>query len=427
MKRSRLVRTVVPLAAVVVAAGAGAWALRPAGATSAGAGSGGGSGPLRLGGDRVATAAYRTFDGCPALLDHLRSQARPLVGAYGVEGVGVTPVMAERMSSAPSAASEGRAPAAAPADAGAVSGTGTNVQVAGVDEADVTKRSGDLVLTVAGDRNGLTVLRTSGSSAKVVGRLATDFHPDELLVNGSTVLLLGPAGSPQVRPDASTPKRVTSEVAPAPTLTPSTRIVEVSLADPAHPRLVRTLTLDGTSAGARLSGGVLRLALSAQPSRLPFVQPHPTANDPSGSPGPEAGPDPQPRCRRRQHHRAVAAALHADARRRRLHLRHRRGLLPRRRPRPVLRPGHPRAPDVRPGDPGPGPVGRRGRRRERRGALRHERPRLRRHHGVAGWRRPAAPGRGRLRDLGGGPARPRGPHPDPRVRDRRPRPLPGVG
>ena len=340
----------------------------------------------------------------------------------------MTPVMAERMSSAASAASEGRAPAAAPADAGAVSGTGTNVQVAGVDEADVTKRSGDLVLTVAGDRNGLTVLRTSGSSAKVVGRLATDFHPDELLVNGSTVLLLGSAGGPQVRPDASTPKRVTSEVAPAPTLTPSTRIVEVDLADPAHPRLVRTLTLDGTSAGARLSGGVLRLALSAQPSRLPFVQPRPTANDPSGI---RALKQAQTRNRavvdgstieQWLPHYTLTPAGGAST------LRHRRGLLPRRRPRPVLRPGHPRAPHVRPGHPGPGPVGRRGRRRERRGALRHERPRLRRHHGVAGWRRPAAPGRGRRRDLGGW-SRPAA-RPTPRSTSSRPtppRPLPGVG
>src|SRR6185312_12634295 len=60
-----------------------------------------------------------------------------------------------------------------------------------------------------------------------------------------------------------------------------TRVAEVDVADPAHPRLVRTLELDGTSAGARLSGGLMQLALSAPPTRLPLVQPQPSATDPS--------------------------------------------------------------------------------------------------------------------------------------------------
>jgi hypothetical protein len=268
----------------VLAAGAGTWALRPAAAPAAAS-----TGPLHLGGDRVATAAYHTFDGCPALLDYLRTQARPLVGPYGLAGV-------PARYYGPMAAAEGAAPRAAapgtgtdvPTDAGNTSDTGTNVQVAGVDEADVSKRSGDLVLTVAADRNGLTVLRTSAGSARVAGRLATDFHPDQLLVAGTTVLLFGSepvtaAVRPDADPDTATSGQTTPGIVDAPKLAARTQIAEVDVADPAHPRLVRTLALDGTSAGARLHDGLVQLALSAPPSRLPLVQPAPTAQDPSGS------------------------------------------------------------------------------------------------------------------------------------------------
>jgi Beta propeller domain len=285
VNRSRLARTVVPLTAVVVVAGAGAWALRPAAAPAASS-----AGPLHLKADRVATAAYHTFDGCPALLDYLRAQARPLVGPYGLPGTSVPygPIaFAEGAVPRAAAPAPAQAPADAghaPADAGSTSDTGTNVQVAGVDEADVSKRSGDLVLTVAGTRNGLTVLRTSAGSAQVAGRLATDFHPDQLLVSGTTVLLFGTEpGGPVVQPEAGGSGRKAPTVLPAPSVTPRTQVAEVDVADPAHPRIVRTLTLDGTSAGARLSGGLVQLALSASPSRLPLVQPAPGANDPSGS------------------------------------------------------------------------------------------------------------------------------------------------
>src|SRR4051794_28720906 len=279
VNRSRLVRTAVPLTAVVVAAGAGAWALRPAAPTA------GSTGPLHLGADRVATASFRTFGGCPALLDYLRAQARPLVGPYGLPGASAP--------YRPMAAADAVAPGAtasatrgdAPPNAGSTSDTGTNVQVAGVDEADVSKRSGDLVLTVAGSGNGLTVLRTSGDSMQVAGRLATDFHPDQLLVSGTAVLLVGTEpGGPLVRPHtAAGSGPSTPEILPAPTATPHTRIAEVDAADPAHPRLVRTLELDGSSAGLRLTGGLAQMALSAPPSRLPLVQPAPTADDPSGT------------------------------------------------------------------------------------------------------------------------------------------------
>jgi hypothetical protein len=149
----------------------------------------------------------------------------------------------------------------------------------------VTKKVGDLVLTVvaAGEKQGLTVLRTRDGRVDVVGRLATSWRPEQILVQGTRVLLLGPApfgaedpasGAPSVAPrDRRMP------IMPRPFEQPRTRIAELDLTDPAAPRLVRTLDLDGRLVGARLAGGVVRLAVASTPSRLPFVRPDLKASD----------------------------------------------------------------------------------------------------------------------------------------------------
>ena len=290
MQRSRIVRSAVTLTALTLVAGGGAYALH-----------GGRSTPPAVS-PRLGLAAYRSFSGCDDLLSYLRTQALPLVGAFGLDGQsvpggpvglrGVAPGALPR--AADGAASTGgvtRALGAAATSAtepsGATSATGTNIQVAGVDEADVTKKSGDLVLTVAaGAHSGLTVLRASDRQVRVIGRLATDWSPEQLLVQGTTVLLLGTVPEdrrPGPIPGAD-PRRQHAGCVPLPTDQPKVRVAEVDVADPAQPRLVRTLDLDGGLVGARLAGGVVRLAVAATPSRLPFVRPelYPSGTDPQG-------------------------------------------------------------------------------------------------------------------------------------------------
>jgi hypothetical protein len=99
------------------------------------------------------------------------------------------------------------------------------------------------------------------------------------------VLLLGTV--PENRhpgPIPAPPPGGTTRLLPVPTDQPHVRVAEVDVADPAHPRLVRTLDLDGGLVGARQAGGVVRLAVAANPSRLPFVRPetYTTGTDPRG-------------------------------------------------------------------------------------------------------------------------------------------------
>ena len=268
MNHLRAAGVAVPLGGIVLAAAAGAWSLTP------------GPAPLPAARpDSIEPAGYRTFGGCQPLLDYLRSSARPLVGPYGLQGgaaggravrlptggsagwAGGDGVTSEAVRAAASGAAASAPLPAAAAPAAPASGTGTNVQVAGVDEADVSKRAGDLFLTVAGRVQGLTVLRPAGRTASVAGRLDLGWRPSELVVDGKTVLLLGPTPEPAAQAPSGTP------------IPRRTRIAEVNVDDPVRPRLVRTLDIDGSSVGARLADGVLRLAVSAAPDRLPFVVP----------------------------------------------------------------------------------------------------------------------------------------------------------
>jgi len=266
------------------AVGGGLW-VRGGDEATPGAGGPGGTGPAqRLG--AVRSVAFSGFDGCDALLRYYRDNAARVAfdDVYAMAEAGA---LVRSGAGAPAAAAPG-----------ATSSGGTNVQVAGVDEADVAKRSGDLLLTVSqnGERSGLTVLRVASSGARVVGRFDTrDWMPGSLLVEGDTVLLIGDiAFTPTAgaAPDTSTSSEepAARSIVPGPRWQPRTRIVQLDVSDPARPRQVRTLDVDGAAVGVRLVDGVARVTTSSPPrvrpsARLPRTTAGtPGATDPSATP-----------------------------------------------------------------------------------------------------------------------------------------------
>jgi Beta propeller domain len=264
-------------------------------------------------GEMIATVAFTDFTDCGTLLDYYRKHGHDIVGPYGLPGsepmyalnaTAATGVVPRAALGAPSDAAGSGAAAPAATGTSTQSDTGTNVQVAGVDEADVAKLSGSLLLTVAGppnqlvrpmaptpgtaaipgaattSRTGLRILSASGTRATPVGMLPTsDWAPTQLLVQGSTVLLFGTVTQPITSGPGATPS--------APIYRQRTRIAQVDIADPAHPRQLRTLDLDGTLVGARLSGTVVRIAVSSAPTGVHLVTPQssvdvPPALNPAG-------------------------------------------------------------------------------------------------------------------------------------------------
>ena len=118
--------------------------------------------------------------------------------------------------------------------------SGTNVQEVGVDEPDIVKTDGARLFTT--DEDGrLRIADIRGAQPVALGSLELGRGggvPHELLLRGDRLLVLSMNDFDR------------------------TQVREVDVSDPAAPRVVRSLTMDGTYTGARMTGGTVRLALT---------------------------------------------------------------------------------------------------------------------------------------------------------------------
>ncbi|MBD8870706.1 beta-propeller domain-containing protein [Nocardioides donggukensis] len=134
--------------------------------------------------------------------------------------------------------------------------TGTNVQEAGVDEPDVVKTNGTLLVRLDGD--DLTTYDVSGARVRELSRLDLPGRPrgdSELLLVGNEVVVLSPGG-----------------VLPADD-SPATLVRRVDLSDPAEPELLDEQEYSATLLSARAHGTTIRLVLGTGLPALDFVQP----------------------------------------------------------------------------------------------------------------------------------------------------------
>jgi hypothetical protein len=140
------------------------------------------------------------------------------------------------------------------------SATGTNVQEADVDEPDVVKVSGDLLVRI--DDGALKTDDLSGTEPRRLGVAPLDRIGDpQLLLAGDRAVVIGrevevpTAGAPPVVPP------------------PRTWVRTYDLRDPADPTLVDSRLYDGSVVAARQVGSVVRLVLDGGPPSLDFTQP----------------------------------------------------------------------------------------------------------------------------------------------------------
>lgn len=256
--------------------------------TETGSGSGtetgaGGEAVIDLGDDEIVlTAALSAFDECGSLLDHLRSEYAERVGPWGFEGEGWygpgIPELAMEADMEDQAMTESTAGADGPdsgsaeaAAAGLVEGvdySGTNVQEAGVDEADLVKTDGRRIFAVS---NGLLLLVDAASrQIEWSVRLASE-HATELLLDGDDLLVILNDYSPPVRlalePEGSAADQPVGYDQPA-------TVVQRVRADGNILRIIETLRIDGAYVSARSVGGVARVVTRHDPSwSFPFVYP----------------------------------------------------------------------------------------------------------------------------------------------------------
>lgn len=281
----------------------GARALRGGGVVAAMAALGGlatGCGPTAaVGHHRPAATGHAhlvAYDSCSQLLDQVRSTALAELGPSGLPG---TDVGYSGPGTFAAAVTNGAVRAAVPEAASAAAGAGasagdaspaapdqaagstapfstTNDQEAGVDEPDLAKTDGSVLVTVRRDGPSLEVTDVASSPPRLRGTLALGelLTPTGLLLVGGDAVVLGsgPWNGPTPVPEQSVPGATGGLTVPAQAPAPTTIVAVVSLADPDHPAVVRSFTLQGTEVDARLVAGTVEVVVASGP-RLDFVAP----------------------------------------------------------------------------------------------------------------------------------------------------------
>lgn len=237
-----------------------------------------GGGQSRSLGRITLAGSLQPFDACEEFLGDVKAQVRETVGAYGlgygyeygvaVDGfvmAGRAGAMAGSGAAAGGGAAEGdqAAPVSGPAPA-PQAGTDfseTNVQEKGVDEPDIVKTNGEVIVVASGAK--LRVIEP-GDTPKQLGSVdLPSGGNDQILLTGDRVLVFG-AGHEGV-------SYRSTMVAPQ----PQTTVSVVSIERPSEPRLLGTATVEGTFVNARLINGTARLVVQSAGPNIDWVQPLP--------------------------------------------------------------------------------------------------------------------------------------------------------
>ena len=223
--------------------------------------------PTRPGAHRVVSGrpvpSLAKFHDCRSLLSAVKSEAQTEVGADGLPGGGMAPPMLAMRGDAVAATgatagggaettaggSAGSAAVASAPEPAAPGFSTTNNQEAGVDEPDLAKTDGHLMVLVRHQPFGLQVMKVDGDSPSKLGFLDLGQYVGDaqLFLAGSLVVALGPAAST----DGSG--------------APDTVATIVSLADPEHPAVVRTFRVPGNEVDARMLAGRVVLVVQRWP------------------------------------------------------------------------------------------------------------------------------------------------------------------
>ena len=225
----------------------------------------GSAGPwLRL--PSAAAGELPAFDDCAQLRQWYVDQAIGLVGPYGFGGGPVVPMLADRSEAAASADA-----------AGAVgsSGTGTNTQEADVDESDVAKTDGSLVVRVTRPVPGGHRRLRRGARRGVPHPAA---RADPGPPRAAAARRPGGRGGRRARPGLrGWPEGAAIDRTFLPGRPGDTRahVVSFDLADPAAPTVTDDRVVDGGALSTReYADGTVRVVVTTGFPPLDFVQPN---------------------------------------------------------------------------------------------------------------------------------------------------------
>ena len=207
-------------------------------------------------GDVVLTAGLVRFDGCDALIDYLHTEYLARVGPWGFNRGGWEQPAFQDGTDVGDLFEEGGI-AEESASVGGVDYSGTNVQEAGVDEADIVKTDGRRIFTLSSGQ--LVVVDASGRTRTGTVTVAEGWGR-ELFIDGDSLLVI--TRSTSDAPDGS-----------------ETVIQRIDVSG-GSPEIVETLYVQGSYISARSVGGTARMILRYDPQwNFPFVYPESAAGE----------------------------------------------------------------------------------------------------------------------------------------------------
>lgn len=206
----------------------------------------------------AAAIALQPFDNCDGLLDYYQSNALEHITAYGL-GVSYYESGLFGAETAVDLESADAATSAGSTTAG-TDYSGTNNQEVGVDEADVVKTNGELLITATNSRVVVIDTATGNTERVSLPRSSEGFH--ELLLHEDTLMVLTSEGFVG-HPAASD----TSDYPTSPAFGATRTVVTtVDLSDPGAPRTLGSVRMEGSYRSARLIDGTVRLVMVSEPS-----------------------------------------------------------------------------------------------------------------------------------------------------------------
>lgn len=205
----------------------------------------------------LTTGAPQRFASCWALKTRIAASRQ---GTIGYSGMMVKRGMPTAMPIAAmdTAVSAGMAEASAPSKASADAFTTTNVQVEGVDEADIIKQDGDYVYHLSKNRLAISKVNPATEAKLVSITDAFDgFLPQDMYIDGNRLVLIGGGWdtSPYPEPVPLIGRTVSSKMMPIWRGRNLTRVQIFDISDRSKIKQVRALDFDGSISSTRLING----------------------------------------------------------------------------------------------------------------------------------------------------------------------------
>ncbi len=246
------------------------------------------SGNVNLGSDDIQLLSKLVpFDGCDALLEHLKEEAMERVGPYGLDNSGYPIWISEGVARAmPETAFATEEMGPVPTDASiesdsaqssgeATDFTGTNVQELGVDEPDIIKTDGNRILVV--NDGVLSYIAVNGGNGSLTDQIEieTNSYGLEIFIQGDRAFLLGNGDNffyvePMQSEDGAS---IEMESMHYGYNKPTAQIIEIDLSDPFNLEIAAEMSISGSYLSARLVGNTVRMAVNSAPNQLEWVYP----------------------------------------------------------------------------------------------------------------------------------------------------------